>query len=214
MSTPTPAPTANSPDGATPATAVPVPDNTTSSATASDRLVLEYLRSRGHKAAEQALLETLEAPSPKDKPSTPSTVAPDDFVKNLAVYAQNPARPGENALKASSTVLSELGAMNNPPNIQNLVSSLGPVGAEEILSLDPTDKQEGFRELEAWADGSLDMYRVSLNRRSSVYLLIPPLARISAHSLPHILSFLLRPHSVWVQRSRYVFYFGVVLLFL
>ncbi|KAJ3552076.1 hypothetical protein NM688_g4350 [Phlebia brevispora] len=49
--------------------------------------------------------------------------------------------------------------MGNPANIQSLIASIGPVGAEEILSLDPTDKQEGFRELEAWVDGSLDMYR-------------------------------------------------------
>ena len=51
--------------------------------------------------------------------------------------------------------------MGNPQNIQNLISSIGPVGAEEILSLDPTDKHQGFRELESWVDGSLDMYRVS-----------------------------------------------------
>ncbi|KAJ7630871.1 TFIID and SAGA subunit [Roridomyces roridus] len=49
--------------------------------------------------------------------------------------------------------------MGNPSNIQNLLASIGPVGAEDILSLDPTDKQEGYRELEAWVDGSLDMYR-------------------------------------------------------
>ena len=58
-------------------------------------------------------------------------------------------------------MLQELTAMGNPANIQNLIASIGSVGAEEILSLDPTDKQEGFRELEAWVDGSLDMYRVS-----------------------------------------------------
>ena len=60
-------------------------------------------------------------------------------------------------------MLQELGSMGNPPNIQNLIASIGSVGAEEVLSLDPTDKQEGFRELEAWVDGSLDMYRVSLS---------------------------------------------------
>jgi len=53
--------------------------------------------------------------------------------------------------------------MGNPVNIQNLIASIGSVGAEELLSLDPTDKQEGFRELEAWVDGSLDMYRVCVN---------------------------------------------------
>ena len=158
MSTPTPAPAASSPDVATPA---PVTDTPQTGVSATDRAVLEYLRSRGHKAAEQALQEVLDGSSPKEKPTASSTVSSDDFVKKLAVHAQNPAKPGENVLKSSSTVLSELSAMGNPANIQNLVSSLGPVGAEEILSLDPTDKQEGFKELEAWVDGSLDMYRVS-----------------------------------------------------
>ena len=168
MSTPTPAPppaTTSTPDanGTTPApTTAPLTENAANSPAAADRLVLEYLRSRGHKAAEQALQEALDGPSPKDKAAASSTVTSDDFVKKLAVYAQNPARPGENVLKSSSTVLSELGGMGNPANIQNLVSSLGPVGAEEILSLDPTDKQEGYREPESWVDGSLDMYRVCL----------------------------------------------------
>ncbi|KAJ7293509.1 TFIID and SAGA subunit [Mycena rebaudengoi] len=78
---------------------------------------------------------------------------------SLAVYAQKPSRPGENVFKESANVLQELTAMGNPSNIQNLLASIGSVGAEDILSLDPTDKQEGFRELEAWVDGSLDMYR-------------------------------------------------------
>lgn len=162
MSTPTPAPTAPSPDGATPATAVPVPDTSTNTSSDTDRIVLEYLRSRGHKAAEQALSEALNGSSPKDKPPTPSTVGPDDLVKKLAVFVKSPTTTGDNAMNSTKFVLSQLGAMNNPANIQNLVSSLGPVGAEEVLSLDPTDKQEGFKELEAWVDGSLDMYRVSL----------------------------------------------------
>jgi len=77
------------------------------------------------------------------------------------VYAQKPSRPGENVLNDSANVLQELTTMGNPTNIQNLIASIGAVGAEEILSLDPTDKQDGFTELEAWVDGSLDMYRGS-----------------------------------------------------
>ncbi|CAK5280195.1 unnamed protein product [Mycena citricolor] len=49
--------------------------------------------------------------------------------------------------------------MGNPSNIQNLLASIGAVGAEDILSMDPADRHEGYRELESWVDGSLDMYR-------------------------------------------------------
>ena len=46
-------------------------------------------------------------------------------------------------------------------NIQNLIASIGSIRAEEILSLDSTDKQEGFRELEAWVAVAVTLYRVS-----------------------------------------------------
>ncbi|KAH7913024.1 TFIID and SAGA subunit [Hygrophoropsis aurantiaca] len=133
------------------------PQDTVQSANPTDRLVLEYLRSRGHKSAEKALLETIEGGSTTESGKT--TVSSEDLTKNLAVYAQKSNRPGENVLRESGSVLQELTTMGNPTNIQNLISSLGSVGAEEILSADPTDKQEGFRELESWVEGSLDMYK-------------------------------------------------------
>ncbi|KAF9229213.1 TFIID and SAGA subunit [Gyrodon lividus] len=121
-----------------------------------DRLVLEYLRARGHKNAEASLLEAIENGTTEDPGKA---VSLDELLKSLAVYAQKPSRPGENVLKDNASVLQELTTMGNPPSIQNLLASLGTVGAEEILSVDPTDKQEGFRELESWVEGSLDMYK-------------------------------------------------------
>lgn len=160
MSVATPGPSSQSPSA-------PSPNSTTQDAaqhaSPAERVVLEYLRSRGYTAAEKALLDAVESPSPNDKGKQPETISAEDLVKKLAVFAQNPSRPGENVFKESSTVLQELTTMGNPINIQNLIASIGSVGAEEILSLDPTDKQEGFRELEAWVDGSLDMYRVRPN---------------------------------------------------
>lgn len=157
----TPATSSQSPGVSSPANAGAL--DPIQNATAIDRIILEYLHSRGHSAAEQALLDRLDGGSPDDKgeqSGTVTTITADDLVKKLAVYAQKPSRPGENVLKETSNVLQELTAMGNPTNIQSLIASIGSVGAEEILSLDPTDKQEGFRELEAWVDGSLDMYRV------------------------------------------------------
>lgn len=162
MSDATPAAESSSPEAASPS-----PQDALQSASATDRMVIEYLRARGHNSAEQALIDALES-SDTDKGKQPETqtLSTDELVKRLAVYAQKPTRPGENVLKDSGNVLQELNTMGNPVNIQNLIASIGSVGAEEILSLNPTDKQDGFTELEAWVDGSLDMYRVSriLNR--------------------------------------------------
>jgi transcription initiation factor TFIID subunit 5 len=161
MSVATPAASSQSPGASSPANVGTL--NSAQNATAIDRIILEYLHARGHRAAEDALLESLEGASPVEKgkqPETATTITAEELVKKLAVYAQKPSRPGENVLKEPSNVLQELTAMGNPTNIQSLIASIGSVGAEEILSLDPTDKQEGFRELEAWVDGSLDMYRV------------------------------------------------------
>jgi hypothetical protein len=143
-----------------PAATSPANQDLTTNIPAADRVVIEYLRARGHTASAKALLDELEVASPNDNGKQPETVGSEEFVKLLSVFAQKPTRPGENILKDSANVLQELTAMGNPLNVQNLIASIGSVGAEELLSLDPTDKQEGFRELEAWVDGSLDMYRV------------------------------------------------------
>ncbi|KDQ63458.1 hypothetical protein JAAARDRAFT_202902 [Jaapia argillacea MUCL 33604] len=155
----TPVASTQSPDPASAATQEP-PQN----GLGIDQLVLQYLRSRGHTAAEKALQESVESGSPDDKgKSSESTASPaissEELIRKLAVFAQKPSRPGENILKETANVLQELAAMGNPSSIQNLIASIGTLGAEDILSLDPTDKTEGFRELEAWVDGSLDMYR-------------------------------------------------------
>ena len=147
-------------------TAASVTQDQTNSASAVDRQVLEYLRSRGHKAAEQALLETLEQGSSPDAsvagPSTSATISSEDLIKKLAVYSQSSTKAGENALKDATKVLSEVVSMGNSVNVQNIVSSIGDIRAEDLLSLDPNDKQEGYRDLESWVEGSLDMYRVRI----------------------------------------------------
>ena len=136
-----------------------------------ERVILEYLRARGHKSAEKAFLEEIEGRSLDDQKQVES-IGKDELIRALAVFAQKPSRPGENVLKDSTTVLQELQAVGSPANIQALIASIGTVGAEEILAVDPTDKEEGFRELEAWVDGSLDMYRVRLYFRTNLLSLI------------------------------------------
>jgi transcription initiation factor TFIID subunit 5 len=167
MSTATPPPPPSSQSPVAPSPANPAQDSAQNVSLA-EQAILEYLRSRGHSVAEKALLNDIEAASPDGKGKQAETISVDELVRTLAVFAQKPSRPGENVFKDSASVLQELTAMGNPTNIQNLIASIGSVGAEEMLSLDPTDKQEGFRELEAWVDGSLDMYRV----RSPCYYIL------------------------------------------
>lgn len=157
--------------GDTPAPSAPSPQEEESPTTTAqeppkadvDRLVLEYLRARGFKSAEDALLESIDDGSePKADGTSTTTLSSEELVQQIAVFAQKPSKPGENIFKNSGNVLTELVGMNNPTSIHDLIASLGAIGAEDILSLDPTDKQGGFRELEAWVDGSLDMYQVRI----------------------------------------------------
>ena len=159
-------PTASTPDASTP---VPASADTNQGTLTTDRLVLEYLRSRGHKVAEQALTDAIG--SSEDKGKSPVSITGEELIKKLALFAEKPTQPGENTLKTTLGVQKELATVVNSSNLQNLIASIGPVGAEEILSLDPNDKQEGFRELVAWVGGSLDIYRVRLARSSSYWSL-------------------------------------------
>jgi transcription initiation factor TFIID subunit 5 len=189
-------PTASTPDASTPA---PPSAETNQATLAADRLVLEYLRARGHKSAEQALTESVS--SSDDKGKSPITISGEELVKKLTIFAEKPAQPGENTLKTTLGVQKELASAVNSSNLQNLIASIGPVGAEEILSLDPNDKHEGFRELFSWVEGSLDMYRVRRRVRHSVtWLSQHNPARIPSHHLPNILSLLSRSRPVWLQR--------------
>jgi len=197
MSAATPAPSSS---GGVSPTNASAPD-VTQGINSIDRLVLEYLRSRGHKDAERALQESIES----GVDESVKTISTEELIKNLAVYAQKPSRPGDNVLKESANVLQELTTMGNPPSIQNLIASLGTVGAEEILSVDPTDKEEGFRELEAWVEGSLDMYKVlreyNITCRNG---LIRAIARISTYFVSHILPFPPGSCAARIQGSWYV----------
>ena len=207
MSTVTPPASSQSPVAPSP---VNPPQESTQNVSPAEQAILEYLRSRGYSAAEKALLNDLDATSPDGKGKQPDTIGVDEFVKTLAVFAQKPSRPGENIFKDSSSVLQELTAMGNPTNIQNLIASIGSIGAEEILSLDPTDKEEGFRELEAWVDGSLDMYRVcSLNIQDKL-LIIFLTARISTDLIPYFLSLLPTFNTAWVQGCWYVTFIAII----
>ncbi|KAH8120268.1 TFIID and SAGA subunit [Phellopilus nigrolimitatus] len=133
-------------------------------------MVLDYLRQRGHGGAERALREALGLPSPpadeegkddnigSEPPQT--TVSDAELRKHLVPFWQKKDKPSENVLAdAKVTMQSLLSGGVTTPSVAQLLETIGPGGADEILSLDPTDKHEGFRDLETWVEGSLDMYR-------------------------------------------------------
>jgi hypothetical protein len=143
--------TMSEPAGLSPAAATPMAVDGPVPPSGMDKLVLDYLRARGHKAAEQALLDVLDD---GDAAPPPPTLDPVAFARELATFTDGPA-PAE----------------TSEPTLQGLVAALG---ADEILAADPGDKQRGFRELESWVDGSLDMYRVCETIRFARILVLMP----------------------------------------
>ncbi|CAE6432688.1 unnamed protein product [Rhizoctonia solani] len=95
--------------------------------------ILEYLRQRGFKRAEQALLE-----------DTGKTQNLDELVKqnipeeSAAPVKVDPEQAGKDAA---------------------VIAALRSRGRDEAVVLDPAERAEAFRQLESWVDGSLDIYR-------------------------------------------------------
>jgi len=160
-----------------------------------DQAVLEYLRLRGFKSVEQQYLKAVEN---SDSPTRPTM----SLGELVAKHAPNPmptnadGKQPANPLNDPNFVLQRLSAglkaTQAPTNLDAVLASIGAVGAEEALSLDPLDKQEGFRDLEAWVDGSLDIYRVSIMCFIPDTLLKFFTARIPTFVIPYILSLLSR----------------------
>lgn len=172
MSAATPAPSNPASDHSSPAP--PPQQDAADGSLSTDQMVLEYLRKRGHSSIERSLREALNLPSPvstdenKDDDTSEGatakpTVSDAELRKHLVPFWEKKGRASENALAdASFTMQSLLTGGVTTPSVASLLSNIGPGGADEILSLDPTDRHEGFRDLEAWVDGSLDMYRVCI----------------------------------------------------
>ncbi|KAF8922652.1 WD40-repeat-containing domain protein [Mucidula mucida] len=107
-----------------------------------DTSIIEYLRARGYHDVADAFDTSL-----RDEKGKKSVVDTEALRKAL-----------EPRLKESANLLNELTTMTSPANLQNLLLNLGS-GLDDILSTDPSDRHEGFKELESWVEGSLDMYR-------------------------------------------------------
>ncbi|CAE6383066.1 unnamed protein product [Rhizoctonia solani] len=95
--------------------------------------VLEYLRQRGFKRAEQAFLE--------DNGKTQNL---DELVKqNLPEESAAPVKVDPEQAGKDAAV----------------IAALRSRGRDEAVVLDPSERAEAFRQLESWVDGSLDIYR-------------------------------------------------------
>lgn len=148
-------------------------------------MVIEYLRKRGLKSAEQELRESLNAAGPSSSDVRPitegrttrsraakskaTTVTATELVKKNAPSMPRSGADPSNILADPSAskqavtyvVNSMVGTGLGASGLSNLINAVG--GVEDALTTGPTDRHDGFRELEAWVDGSLDMYRVRVN---------------------------------------------------
>lgn len=128
----------------TPNTASPAgPSDNDQEKASLDRFLVEHLQSRGYTDAANSLSKALED-RPGDEEPQDSTIK--DFIRALAIRLRpTPKEPAP---------------MMTESDVQTLLANLVPADSKDLLSMDPTGKQDGFRELEAWVEGSLDMYRV------------------------------------------------------
>jgi transcription initiation factor TFIID subunit 5 len=120
-------------------------------ASQTDRFVLEYLRKRGHAAAEEAFLKSLEGntTTEKGKGKESEDVSADELVKLLVSPSTE---------RSSETTTKDISASG----LKSFLDNLGAQNADDLLSFEPSDRQRGYQELEGWVEGSLDMYRVLL----------------------------------------------------
>jgi len=145
-------------------------------------MVLEYLRKRGLKSAAQELRDQLtqstsegsaaqaagRATRSRTAAKKGSTTTTSELVKKNAPSLPRSSLDSSNVLadpNQSKQVLTAVtssmlsGGIGSTSNVSNLLNAVG-MGVEDALSSSPTDRHEGFRDLLAWVDGSLDMYRV------------------------------------------------------
>jgi transcription initiation factor TFIID subunit 5 len=88
----------------------------------------------------------------------------EDVVKSVAPYFAKSQTDRTNVLQEPSTVADALKEIPQPQErLAQLLNAASHHGSKDILALDPTDRLTGYSELEAWVDGSLDMYKVNLN---------------------------------------------------
>ncbi len=111
-----------------------------------------------HKNAEQALQDALNLPANEHSEAEASepvqTVSDEELRKHLVPFWEKKEGSGDNALSDGDiTMQSLLTGGVTAPKVTKLLESIGPGGADEILSFDPTDRHEGFRDLEAWVHG-------------------------------------------------------------
>ena len=189
MSAATPAPSNASSDSASPSNQQNNEPALQDGAANIDQMVMAYLQQRGFSGAERALRESLGLPSPpaEDKDSSPApseevprtSVSDAELRKHLVPFWEMNDHPGENVLTDANVTQKGLvtGGVTTP-SVATLLQEIKPGGADEILSLDPTDKYEGFRDLESWVEGSLDMYQVRVTSHLTIF--IP-----NAYSRPH-----------------------------
>lgn len=127
-----------------------------------DSLAAELLAARGFNAASGEVQSRLGGLVSAVQAQVPMT--PEDFIqRHTPIIGQ----PGSNALDKSdapSRIASSLAqaGIKLPASAKDSLEVLKDGSATRLLTDDPLHRQEAFRDLQAWVEGSLDMYRVRI----------------------------------------------------
>ncbi|KAG8934894.1 Transcription initiation factor TFIID subunit 5 [Tulasnella sp. 418] len=109
------------------------------------------------------------------KVGTSTTITADHGLKSPTPASSTPTVPTPDAtqlfnllssiITASSSMAANATTTTTPQQAQsltaNLIATLNKAGMtiDEAMARDPVDKQQGYKDLEAWVEGALDMYR-------------------------------------------------------
>jgi transcription initiation factor TFIID subunit 5 len=85
----------------------------------------------------------------------------EEVVKSVAPYAPKTPTDRSNGLQnPEATNLALRAIPQSHEKVSQLMETVKQQGSTDILALDPSDRLTGYSELEAWVDGSVDMYKV------------------------------------------------------
>jgi transcription initiation factor TFIID subunit 5 len=130
-----------------------------------DQLAAAVLKERGYAdiaATIQARSGGLVSGVQSQPPITPSEFVNKHLPRNKTSGENSFDKPGVVFRLANGLTNDPSGRNRTTPPASSLTAMKDPTSSQ-LLSGDPLNRQEAFRDLQAWVEGSLDMYKVSVH---------------------------------------------------
>ena len=124
---------------------------------------------------------------PRQKPTGDSTFDKPDISGRLAAVLSDPSA------KASKDTRERDSREPRPKPPPSSLTELSGATATQLLTEDPLNRQEAFRDLQAWVEGSLDMYKVLTHSPAVHDNAYHSSARIQTTPVPHLRTLLPGP---------------------